>query len=96
MLDLTETQATKRQFEDSSTNEGDPGDLTLPVLLAVEGKFRAMAEDLGFGWRWEIFQEDILVQVGCSLSMGSANEAVRHVLAFFRNSQAAQEQTQSG
>jgi len=46
----------------------------------------AYCEDLEFMWRWTIYQDNKLVQEGCSLSLDSSKHAVNHVLAFFNTS----------
>ncbi len=45
--------------------------------------YTAYTEDLEFMWRWTIYQDNKLVQEGCSLSLDSSKRAVNHVLAFF-------------
>lgn len=45
--------------------------------------YTAYSEDLEFMWRWTIYQDNKLVQEGCSLSLDSSKHAVNHVLAFF-------------
>jgi methane monooxygenase component D len=45
--------------------------------------YTAYTEDLEFMWRWTIYQDNKLVQEGCSLSLDSSKRAVQHVMAFF-------------
>lgn len=45
--------------------------------------FTAYTEDLEFMWRWTIYQDNKLIQEGCSLSLDSSRHAVKHVMAFF-------------
>jgi soluble methane monooxygenase-binding protein MmoD len=55
-----------------------------PVFLKTMGEYTAYAIDLDYLWRWEIYLEpDQLVQEGAAISLGSATEAVNHVLAYF-------------
>lgn len=54
------------------------------MLLQCTGRYQAYARDLGFAWRWEIHRDDEgPIQFGGSLTLGSAREAVGHVLAYF-------------
>ena len=45
--------------------------------------YTAYTEDLEFMWRWTIYQDNKLVQEGCSLTLEASRRAVNHVLAFF-------------
>lgn len=45
--------------------------------------YTAYTEDLEFMWRWTIYQDNKLIQEGCSLSLDSSRHAVKHVMAFF-------------
>lgn len=45
--------------------------------------YTAYTEDLEFMWRWTIYQDNKLVQEGCSLTLDASRRAVNHVLAFF-------------
>ncbi|MDD5214684.1 MAG: soluble methane monooxygenase-binding protein MmoD [Methylococcales bacterium] len=45
--------------------------------------YTAYTEDLEFMWRWTIYQDNKLIQEGCSLSLDSSKRAVQHVMAFF-------------
>lgn len=45
--------------------------------------YTAYTEDLEFMWRWTIYQDNKLVQEGCSLTLEASRRAVQHVLAFF-------------
>jgi soluble methane monooxygenase-binding protein MmoD len=54
------------------------------IEICREGSYRAVVEDLGFMWRWNIYRDGEMCQEGCSLSEGSSREAVRHVMAFYR------------
>ena len=54
------------------------------IEIHNEGRIRAVVEDLGFMWRWNIYRDGEMCQEGCSLSENSSREAVRHVLAFYR------------
>ena len=45
--------------------------------------YTAYTEDLEFMWRWTIYQDQKLVQEGCSLTLDASRRAVNHVLAFF-------------
>ena len=48
--------------------------------------YTAYTEDLEFMWRWTIYQDNKLIQEGCSLSLDSSKRAVQHVMAFFNMS----------
>lgn len=48
--------------------------------------YTAYTEDLEFMWRWTIYQDQKLVQEGCSLTLDASRRAVHHVLAFFNAS----------
>jgi soluble methane monooxygenase-binding protein MmoD len=77
---------THLNFLDSETDalavpQADDGVI---IEVCSEGRFRAVVEDLGFMWRWNIYRDGEMCQEGCSLSENSSREAVRHVLAFYR------------
>jgi methane monooxygenase component D len=48
--------------------------------------YTAYAEDVECMWHWTIYQDQKLVQEGCSLSLDSSRHAVKHVMAFFNMS----------
>jgi methane monooxygenase component D len=48
--------------------------------------YTAYTEDLEFMWRWTIYQDNKLVQEGCSLTLDASRRSVEHVLAFFNMS----------
>ncbi|PKO92483.1 MAG: soluble methane monooxygenase-binding protein MmoD [Betaproteobacteria bacterium HGW-Betaproteobacteria-1] len=54
------------------------------IELQRSANYSAYTEDLGFMWRWQIFRDSELAQHGCSLSLESSREAVRHVLVYFQ------------
>jgi methane monooxygenase component D len=45
-------------------------------------RYTAYTQDLEFMWHWTIYQENKLIQEGCSLSLDSSKHAVQHVMAF--------------
>ena len=45
--------------------------------------YTAYTEDLEFMWRWTIYQDNKLVQEGCSLTLEASRRSVEHVMAFF-------------
>ena len=53
------------------------------TLLYDSENYTAYTEDLEFMWHWTIYRDKKLIQEGCSLSIESSKEAVKHVLAFF-------------
>ena len=55
------------------------------------GRLTAYAQDLGFMWRWTIHRDGEAIQEGCSLSEGSAREAVGHAAAFLGRATSATE-----
>jgi len=48
--------------------------------------YTAYTEDLDFIWRWTIYQDNKLIQEGCSLTLDASRRSVNHVLAFFNMS----------
>ncbi len=58
-------------------------------------RYTAYTEDLEFMWRWTIYQDNKLIQEGCSLTFDASQRSVNHVLAFFnmsnKNQKAKQE-----
>ncbi len=54
-------------------------------------RYTAYTEDLEFMWRWTIYQDNKLIQEGCSLSLDSSRRAVQHVMRFFNMSDKRQE-----
>lgn len=54
------------------------------MLLYDNDNYTAYTEDLEFMWRWTIYQDEKLIQEGCSLSLNSSRDAVNHVLAYFK------------
>lgn len=61
------------------------------ILVHADSRYAAYAMDLEYMWRWEILCDGEFVQEGCSLSEGSAREAVAHVLSYFRRRDEAAE-----
>ncbi|MEQ1622242.1 MAG: soluble methane monooxygenase-binding protein MmoD [Methylococcales bacterium] len=57
--------------------------------------YTAYTEDLEFMWRWTIYQDNKLVQEGCSLTLDASKRSVEHVMTFFnmkrQNTQLEQE-----
>jgi len=57
--------------------------------------YTAYTEDLEFMWRWTIYQDNKLVQEGCSLTLEASRRFVEHVMTFFnmkrQNTQLEQE-----
>lgn len=53
------------------------------TLLYDNDRYTAYTEDLEFMWHWTIYRDKRLIQEGCSLTLESSREAVKHVLAFF-------------
>ncbi len=79
--------------EPTDTTPSPWGNEDLTKLFDDEN-YTAYTEDLEFMWRWTIYQENKLVQEGCSLTKDASRRAVNHVLAFFnakKNSQATGE-----
>lgn len=54
-----------------------------PVLLWEEGRYSAYAYDLDFMWRWVVVRDGEEVQDGPAISVESARQCVKHVMAFF-------------
>jgi len=60
-----------------------PGANAELIKLYDSQPYTAYTEDLEFMWRWTIYQDNKLVQEGCSLTLEASRRAVNHVLAFF-------------
>jgi methane monooxygenase component D len=72
--------ATEQEPEiDRATETADPQ----ATQIYNAGRFTAYAEDVECMWRWTIYQDQKLVQEGCSLTFDASKRAVNHVLAFF-------------
>ena len=71
-------------FVDAAVERNAKSSMGEPVFLKAMGEYTAYAIDLDYLWRWEIYLEpNQLVQEGAAISLGSATEAVNHVLAYF-------------
>ena len=78
--------------------EGDKAD-EFEVFESVEvhrsENYSAVAEDLDFMWRWKIYRGSDLAHHGCSLTLGSCKEAVRHVLVHLQGVDNAKSKNQA-
>lgn len=81
-------QRTTMKDSSGARNIGPAGD-TEAVLLHEDARYLAYGKDLEYMWHWEIHRDGEFVQEGCSLSEGSAREAVSHVLSYFRQQDSA-------
>jgi soluble methane monooxygenase-binding protein MmoD len=61
-------------------NKTDEYEVFERVEVHRSENYSAVAEDLEFMWRWRIYRGSELAHHGCSLTLGSSKEAVRHVL----------------